>query len=217
MHCAGALGPEALAPLRGAKRRGRADAPDDLVRVDGASRRRSRAASSTSTAIRPPCASRARSGKRLGMTPRTIAGLDRVALPRGRGARRERRGGARGGRRRAARRAGVSTRRRPRRCSDRCSGASPTTSSALGLPEALTGPVRRGDAAGVARHLETLARARAAPRARSMSRPPRTQLPLARALGEAPTESFDAIEAALARSRSSRSDLAIAREARLIR
>jgi predicted short-subunit dehydrogenase-like oxidoreductase (DUF2520 family) len=66
----------------------------------------------------------------------------------------------------------------------------------LGLPEALTGPVRRGDVAGVGKHLETLARlapdlvglyvAMAA-----------TQVPLARALGDAPGESFDAIEARL--------------------
>ena len=33
VHCAGALGPEPLAPLRAIARRGRADAPDDLVRL----------------------------------------------------------------------------------------------------------------------------------------------------------------------------------------
>jgi predicted short-subunit dehydrogenase-like oxidoreductase (DUF2520 family) len=63
---------------------------------------------------------------------------------------------------------------------------------ALGLPQALTGPVRRGDAGGVGKHLETLSRL--APDLVSFYvAAARTQLPLARALGEAPPESFDAI------------------------
>ena len=63
----------------------------------------------------------------------------------------------------------------------------------LGLPEALTGPVRRGDAAGVGKHLETLGRL--APELVAFYvAAARVQVPLARALGEAPGESFDAIE-----------------------
>jgi len=63
----------------------------------------------------------------------------------------------------------------------------------LGLPEALTGPVRRGDAAGVARHLETIARL-APDLAPIYVAASLTQLPLARALAEAPADSFSAIE-----------------------
>jgi predicted short-subunit dehydrogenase-like oxidoreductase (DUF2520 family) len=66
----------------------------------------------------------------------------------------------------------------------------------MGMPAALTGPVRRGDAAGVKKHLATLAEKAPSlvPLYLAMSR---AQLPLARALGDAPGTSFDAIEAAL--------------------
>jgi predicted short-subunit dehydrogenase-like oxidoreductase (DUF2520 family) len=62
----------------------------------------------------------------------------------------------------------------------------------LGLPAALTGPVRRGEIVGVERHLATLERLAPdlVPLYRAMGR---TQLPLARALAEAPAESFDAL------------------------
>jgi predicted short-subunit dehydrogenase-like oxidoreductase (DUF2520 family) len=61
------------------------------------------------------------------------------------------------------------------------------------LPDALTGPVRRGEAAAVGRHLETLGRL--APQlvpfyvAAALA-----QLPQARLLAEAPAGSFDEIE-----------------------
>jgi predicted short-subunit dehydrogenase-like oxidoreductase (DUF2520 family) len=63
----------------------------------------------------------------------------------------------------------------------------------LGLPAALTGPVRRGDATGVGKHLDTL-----------MKRAPElvplyvacamAQLPMARALGDARPLAFDEVE-----------------------
>ena len=65
-------------------------------------------------------------------------------------------------------------------------------------PEALTGPVRRGDAGAVAKHLETLRRLMPAVVPFYLAAA-RIQLPLSRALGEAPAESFDAIEALLSR------------------
>lgn len=70
----------------------------------------------------------------------------------------------------------------------------------MGLPDALTGPVRRGDAAGVGRHLEVLRSIapELVPIYVSMSE---AQLPLARALGDAPAESFDAIAAVLGKAR----------------
>jgi predicted short-subunit dehydrogenase-like oxidoreductase (DUF2520 family) len=70
----------------------------------------------------------------------------------------------------------------------------------LGLPEALTGPVRRGDAAAVGKHLATLA-ARAPDLVPIYIASARLQLPLSRALGEAPEESFQAIEAELQKRR----------------
>lgn len=67
---------------------------------------------------------------------------------------------------------------------------------ALGLPGALTGPVRRGDAAAVGRHLETLGRLapHLVPLYKAMAR---AQLPLARELGDAEASAFDALEARL--------------------
>jgi predicted short-subunit dehydrogenase-like oxidoreductase (DUF2520 family) len=63
---------------------------------------------------------------------------------------------------------------------------------ALGMPAALTGPVRRGDAAGVEGHLTTLRRLapELIPLYLTMAQ---AQLPLARTLGEAPGPSFDAL------------------------
>jgi predicted short-subunit dehydrogenase-like oxidoreductase (DUF2520 family) len=56
--------------------------------------------------------------------------------------------------------------------------------------------VRRGDAAGVARHLETLRRL-APDLVPLYVAAGKTQLPLARALGEAPAAAFDEIDEAL--------------------
>lgn len=62
----------------------------------------------------------------------------------------------------------------------------------LGFPEALTGPVRRGDSAAIERGAATLASR--APDALPLYRAVvAAQLPLARALGEAPSEGLDAI------------------------
>lgn len=59
----------------------------------------------------------------------------------------------------------------------------------LGLPDALTGPVRRGDAAGVQRHDEMLATRY--PAARPLYRASvAAQLPLAERLGDAPKQAF---------------------------
>jgi predicted short-subunit dehydrogenase-like oxidoreductase (DUF2520 family) len=69
---------------------------------------------------------------------------------------------------------------------------------ALGFPAALTGPVRRGEIGGIERHLAVL-------RARLPSAVPlylaaaEAQLPLARAIGEAPAAAFDAIAALVGR------------------
>jgi predicted short-subunit dehydrogenase-like oxidoreductase (DUF2520 family) len=66
----------------------------------------------------------------------------------------------------------------------------------MGLPRALTGPVRRGDAVGVARHLEMLRRL-APDLVPLYIAATRTQIAVARTLGEEPAAAFDRIEAAL--------------------
>jgi predicted short-subunit dehydrogenase-like oxidoreductase (DUF2520 family) len=68
----------------------------------------------------------------------------------------------------------------------------------LGLPEALSGPVRRGDAATLRRHLRRL-------RQRTPDLVPlyvelaRAQLGMARALGEGSSQGYDEVEALLRR------------------
>jgi predicted short-subunit dehydrogenase-like oxidoreductase (DUF2520 family) len=69
----------------------------------------------------------------------------------------------------------------------------------LGLPDALTGPVRRGDAAGVEKHLATL-EAKLPSAVDLYVAAARAQLQLARALGDAPAATFDAVETVLRRT-----------------
>jgi predicted short-subunit dehydrogenase-like oxidoreductase (DUF2520 family) len=68
----------------------------------------------------------------------------------------------------------------------------------LGFPDALTGPVRRGDAAGVEKHLATL-RAKLPSAVGLYVAAAQAQLPLARALGDAPASAFDEVAAVLDR------------------
>jgi predicted short-subunit dehydrogenase-like oxidoreductase (DUF2520 family) len=137
-------------------------------------------------------------GKRLGMTPRTIRGLDRVAYHAAAGLVANGAAALAAGGVDLLERAGV----------DRHTAAAmlgPLLRSvadnveAMGLPAALTGPVRRGDATGVGRHLETLKKL--APHVVPLYvAASRLQVPLARELSEAPVENFDAIETVLASS-----------------
>jgi predicted short-subunit dehydrogenase-like oxidoreductase (DUF2520 family) len=71
----------------------------------------------------------------------------------------------------------------------------------LGFPGALTGPVRRGDAKGVERHVATLSEKLPAAIPLYLAAA-HAQLPLARALGDAPPESFANVARILARSKS---------------
>ena len=191
VHCAGALGPEALAAARGPRVAVAQMHPmisfaskgftPSLVRgqlhVDG-----------------DPAAVRAARaiGKLLGMSPRTIEGLDRVAYHAAAGLVANGAAALAAGGVDLLERAGV-----PREVGAAMLG--PLLRSVaenverLGLPEALTGPVRRGDAVGLGKHLDTLAELAPALVPFYIAAA-RTQLPLARALGDAPAESFDAIE-----------------------
>jgi predicted short-subunit dehydrogenase-like oxidoreductase (DUF2520 family) len=72
---------------------------------------------------------------------------------------------------------------------------------ALGFPDALTGPVRRGDLAGLQRHLAVL-KAKLPGAVALYVAAAEAQLPLARAIGDAPAASFRDIQMALDASRS---------------
>ncbi len=69
----------------------------------------------------------------------------------------------------------------------------------LGFPAALTGPVRRGDAGAIERQLELL-RSRLPAALPLFIASAWAQIPLARALGDAPPSSFDELEQVLKRS-----------------
>jgi predicted short-subunit dehydrogenase-like oxidoreductase (DUF2520 family) len=191
VHCAGALGPEVLAGARGknvsiaqmhpmisfASKAFTPSLARGQLHVDG-----DREAVRSASAL----------GRRLGMTPRTIAGLDRVAYHAAAGLVANGAAALSAGGVELLERAGV----------DRAVAAAmlgPLLRSVaenvqrLGLPQALTGPVRRGDVTGVERHLQTLERL-------SPELVPvyvasnRIQLPLARALNEAPAENFELLQ-----------------------
>jgi len=194
VHCAGALGPEPLAPLRGAASgvaqmhpmisfaspRALPTLERGQVNIDG-----------------DPAAVRVarRVARLLGMTPRTLPRLDKIAYHAAAGL------VANGAAALAA--AGV------RLLGE--GGVDPATASkmlgpllksvgdnveSLGLPLALTGPVRRGDAAAVGRHLEVI-RSRTPELAPLYLELTRAQLPMARKIGDADSAAFGAIESLL--------------------
>jgi len=196
VHCAGALGPEALAAARGpnvavaqmhpmisfASKARTPELTRGQLHVDG-----------DAAAVR---AARAL-GKKLGMTPRTIPGLDRVAYHAAAGLVANGAAALAAGGVELLGKAGVDAATAAAMLGPLLRSVADNVER-LGLPEALTGPVRRGEAAGVGKHLDTLERLspRLLPIYIAASR---TQIPLARALGEAPSSAFDAIEAELQR------------------
>jgi predicted short-subunit dehydrogenase-like oxidoreductase (DUF2520 family) len=196
VHCAGALGPEALAAARGprvavaqmhpmisfASKARTPDLTHGQLHVDG-----------DAAAVRVARAL----GKKLGMTPRTIPGLDRVAYHAAAGLVANGAAALAAGGVELLGKAGVDAATAAAMLGPLLRSVADNVER-LGLPEALTGPVRRGEAAGVGKHLDTLERL--APRLLPIYiAASRTQIPLARALGEAPASAFDAIEAELQR------------------
>lgn len=199
VHCAGALGPEALAPVR--SRAVAVAQMHPMISFASPSFTPSLARGQLHVDGDPRAVRAARAlGRRLGMSPRSSPALaspafDRVAYHAAAGL------VANGAAALAA--AGVDLLERAgieRDVAAAMLGPLLRTVAenveVLGVPMALTGPVRRGDAGGVARHLETLRRL-APPLVPLYVASGVTQLPLARALGEAPPEAFDAIEALL--------------------
>jgi predicted short-subunit dehydrogenase-like oxidoreductase (DUF2520 family) len=191
VHCAGALGPEVLAAVRGPKVAiaqmhpmisfaSKAVTPSlarGQLHLDG-----------DAHAVR---AARRLVGKPLGMSPRTIAGLDHTLYHAAAGLVANGAAALAAGGTEILERAGVDRKTAAAMLGPLLRSVADNVER-LGLPDALTGPVRRGDAAGVGRHLELLRRE--APDLVSFYMAAcRAQLPLARALGEAPSENFDAI------------------------
>jgi predicted short-subunit dehydrogenase-like oxidoreductase (DUF2520 family) len=200
LHVAGALGAEPLAALRGAcagvgqmhpmisfaTRRWAPDIARGNVHVQGD----------------PRAVARARSLARLlGMTPRTVPHLDPIAYHAAAGL------VANGAAALAAVgaellvRAGVAREIAPKMLGPLLRSVAENVER-LGFPEALTGPVRRGDVSGLEKHLSTL-RAKLPEAVGLYLAAARAQLPLARAIAEAPAASFDAIESSLAAATSS--------------
>ena len=196
LHCAGALGPDALAAARVGKARVAQMHPmisfasthslpgleRGQLHVDGDA-----AAVKTARAI----------GRKLRMSPRTITGLDHVAYHAAAGLVANGAAALAAGGAELLERAGVDAATAAKMLGPLLRSVAQNVEE-LGLPQALTGPVRRGDAGAVERHIATIGRL--APRlAQLYAAAAAAQLPLARELGEAPSENFDAIEQLLAR------------------
>ncbi|MBK8254544.1 MAG: DUF2520 domain-containing protein [Polyangiaceae bacterium] len=194
VHCAGALGPEALAAARVhnvhvAQMHPMISfaAPDTLpdlrrgqLHVDGDKR-----AVTVAKGL----------GKQLGMTPRTIAGLDRIAYHAAAGLVANGAAALAAGGVELLGRAGIDAKTAAKMLGPLLRSVGDNVEQ-LGLPQALTGPVRRGDKNAVMKHLATIERL--APHlAGFYAAAARAQLPLARSLGEAPRGNFDEIEAVL--------------------
>ncbi len=196
LHCAGALGPSALAAARGP---GVAVAQmHPMISFASTAFTPSLARGQLHVDGDPAAVRAARAlGRLLGMTPRTIPGLDRVAYHAAAGLVANGAAALAAGGVALLGKAGVPDATAAAMLGPLLRSVAENVER-LGLPDALTGPVRRGDAAGVGKHLETLARI--APELVAFyTAAARTQLPLARALGDAPGASFDEIEERLGR------------------
>jgi predicted short-subunit dehydrogenase-like oxidoreductase (DUF2520 family) len=197
VHCAGALGPEALAAVRG-PRVAVAQMHPMIAFADSATSPSLEAGQLHVDGDAHAVRVARRVGRLLGLTPRTIPGLDRVAYHAAAGL------VANGAAALAA--AGIELLEKagvPRETAAAMLGpllrsvAENVTS--LGMPRALTGPVRRGDLRGLERHVATLERL--APQLVPLYLASAgAQLPHARALGEAPAEALDGIAALVARA-----------------
>lgn len=191
VHCAGALGPAPLAAVKSrnvsvaqmhpmisfASRRVTPSLERGQLHVDGDTK-----------AVRA-----ARSlGRALGMSPRTIPGLDRVAYHAAAGLVANGAAALAAGGLDLLERAGVKREVGVAMLGPLLRSVAENVER-LGLPAALTGPVRRGDVGGIGKHIETLRRL--APDLVALYvAASRTQLPLAKGLAEAPPASFQAIE-----------------------
>jgi predicted short-subunit dehydrogenase-like oxidoreductase (DUF2520 family) len=195
VHVAGALGPDALAPLRGVSAGVAQMHP--MISFADPDVLPSLARGNLHIAGDPVAVRRARAVARaLGMTARTIPDLDRVGYHAAAGL------VANGAAALAAMgaallvRSGVAAEDAPRMLGPLLRSVADNV-EALGFPAALTGPVRRGDAAAVSKHRKLIAE-RLPEAVALFVAAGRAQLPLARALPDASRDALDAVERALA-------------------
>jgi predicted short-subunit dehydrogenase-like oxidoreductase (DUF2520 family) len=134
-------------------------------------------------------------GKSLGMTVRTIEGLDPVGYHAAAGLLANGAAALAATASRLLQLAGVSQAEAPKILGPLLRSVAENVEH-LGFPAALTGPVRRGDPRAVERHLNLL-RDRLPEAVPQYLAAVAAQVPMARALGEAPEANFDAIEALL--------------------
>jgi predicted short-subunit dehydrogenase-like oxidoreductase (DUF2520 family) len=202
VHVAGALDAEALAPLR----RACAGVAQMHPMISFASTRRGPGLTRGSVHVQgdPKAVARARRLVRLlGMIPRTIPRIDAVAYHAAAGL------VANGAAALAAVGAellviaGVPRGTAPQMLGPLLRSVADNVET-LGFPEALTGPVRRGDARGLERHLSVL-RAKLPQALPLYLAAAEAQLPLARAIGDAPRASFDAVSRVLSAVRADKS------------
>lgn len=194
VHCAGALDAEVLAPLRPLCA-GVAQMHPMISFADPA-RPPSLLGGHAHVAGDPEAERRARRLCRaIGMVPRTFRALDRVAYHASAGL------VANGAAALAAagaellRRAGANEASIPAMLGPLLRSVAENVER-MGLPAALTGPVRRGDGAGVRKHLATL-RQKAPELVPLYVACGIAQIPLARELGDATAEALDDVERAL--------------------
>jgi len=141
----------------------------------------------------PVAETRARAlSKKLGMTPRTFADLDTVGYHAAAGLVANGAAALAAIGARLLEASGVPAADAPKMLGPLLRSVAENV-EALGFPDALTGPVRRGDAAGVAKHLGIL-RERLPDAIPLYLASARAQLPLARAIADAPQASFADIE-----------------------
>lgn len=190
VHVAGALDAEPLAPLR-AVCKGVAQM-HPMIAFASAKFGPSLERGNVHVQGDPPAVAKARAiARSLGMTPRTIEGLDTVAYHASAGL------VANGAAALSAVgaellvKAGVPREVAPKMLGPLLRSVAENV-EALGFPEALTGPVRRGDVKGLEKHVATL-RAKLPDAVPLYVASAEAQLPLARAIGDADPKSFDAI------------------------
>jgi predicted short-subunit dehydrogenase-like oxidoreductase (DUF2520 family) len=194
VHVAGALDAQVLAPLRGAC----AGVGQMHPMISFASKRFTPTLARGNLHVQGDRAAVARArrvARLLGMTARTIPGLDTIAYHAAAGL------VANGAAALAAvgaellARANVPEAVAPRMLGPLLRSVAENV-EAMGFPGALTGPVRRGDARGVDRHLGVLAKKLPAAVPLYLASA-EAQLPLARALGDATPQALDEVAAVL--------------------
>lgn len=194
VHVAGALGAAPLDPLRGTC----AGVGQMHPMISFASTRYCPGLARGNVQIQgdPAAVGRARRlAHLLGMTPRTFVGLDAVAYHASAGLVANGAAALAGVGAELLARAGVPVSVAPKMLGPLLRSVADNVEK-LGLPDALTGPVRRGDASGIDRHLAVL-RAKLPEAVALYVATAYAQLPLARAIGEASPERLDAVREVL--------------------